>query len=71
MKVRLHAVYTFRPVALDRLLSQHHDAVDGQRVKVIQLPGAPRPNTIGHAHIADARTGAFLGMVATASLVKE
>jgi hypothetical protein len=68
MRVRTNSTYTFRANGLDRLLTQHHDARDEQRVRVIQLPGAPRANTMGHCHIADASTGAFLGMVSTGSL---
>jgi hypothetical protein len=70
VKVRLHAVYVFRPTGYDRLLTQHYTATADQRVRVVQLPGAPPPNTMGHAHIADAETGAFLGLVSTASLVR-
>jgi len=71
MKVRHNSVYTFRPTGYDLLMPEHYDAVDGQRVRVIKLPGAPPPNTMGQAHIEDAKTGIFLGMVSTASLVKE
>lgn len=71
MKVRTGSVYTFNPAAVDRWLTQHYTARPAQLVRVIQLPGAPRPNTMGQAHIADARTGAFLGMVSTASLIRE
>ena len=71
MKVRLNAVYTFRAAGWDIAMPQHYDAVNGQRVRVVQLPGAPRPNTMGMAHIADAASGEFLGMVSTASLTKE
>lgn len=70
MRVRLHAIYTFHPVMVDIVLAQHHSAVDGQRVRVIQMPGAPKPNTMHHCHIADAVTGQFLGMVHTNSLQK-
>jgi hypothetical protein len=69
-RVRTGAVYTFHPASYDRLMPEHYDAREGQRVRVVRLPGAPPPNTMGHAHIADAATGAFLGLVCTASLVK-
>ena len=70
MKVRLGSVYTFRPNAIDTFYTQHHSASDGQRVRVIQLPGAPKPNTMNHAHI-ESLSGDFLGLVSTGSLIKE
>lgn len=71
MRVRLHSVYTFRPALIDLIMPEHHNARAGQHVRVIQLPGAPRPNTMGQCHIADATSGQFLGMVSTASLTRE
>lgn len=70
MKVRVNAVYTFRPVLLDcvHVVSQ---AVPGQRVRVVNLRSAPKANTMGQCHIEDASTGDFLGMVSTNSLVRE
>lgn len=70
-RVRVHAAYTFRPTGTDLWLTQHYTAQPEQRVRVVQLPGAPRPNTMGQCHIADALTGEFLGMVSTASLYQE
>jgi len=70
MRVRTNAIYTFRPVGYDVLMPEHYSAHAGQRVRVIKLPGAPLPNTMGQCHIADARTGEFLGMVSTASLYR-
>ena len=67
-RVRAGAVYTFHAVLIDRMLSQHHSATDGQRVRVVNLPGAPRANTMNHCHIEDADTRAFLGMVHIGSL---
>lgn len=66
--IRAGQQFTFRPVLTDRILTQHHSAVEGQRVRVIQLPSAPRPGTMGQCHIEDANTGEFLGMVCIASL---
>jgi hypothetical protein len=70
MKVKAGSTYVFHPTGYDVFLTQHYDAVDGQLVKVVKLPGAPPPNTMGQAHVADAKTGEFLGMVSTASLSK-
>ena len=71
MRVRKRSVYVFRPVMMDVVWSQHHSAVEGQRVRVIQMHGAPPPNIMGQCHIEDAATCQFVGMVCTRSLVKE
>lgn len=68
MKLSLKRSYIFEPVGWDRLMPQHYHAHAGQRVRVIQLPGAPRPGTMGQCHIEDVQTGAFLGMVSVHSL---
>lgn len=69
-RVRVNSVYTFIPGLVDLALPQHYRARKGQRVRVIQLPGAPKANTMGHCHIEDADTGEFLGIVSTDSLVR-
>lgn len=68
MRVRTGSIYRFAPRGYDVLMPEHYTAQAGQRVRVVQLPGAPPPNTMQHAHIADATTGEFLGLVSTASL---
>ncbi len=68
-RVRVRSVYTFRPVAMDQF-DPRSDAVEGQRVRVINLRGAPKANTMGHCHI-ESLEGEFLGMVHVNSLVKE
>jgi len=68
MTVRRNATYTFHPRGYDVIMPEHYTALSGQRVRVIQLPMAPKPNTMGCAHIEDASSGEFLGMVSTASL---
>ena len=70
MRVRRNGVYLFDPCGIDVVLSQHHSATKGQRVRVVQLPSAPKPNTMNHAHIEDADTHAFLGLVCCNSLHK-
>lgn len=67
-RVRRNAVYRFVPAGWDIAMPQHYTAVSGQLVRVIALPGAPPPNTMGHCHIEDSVTRKFLGMVSTASL---
>lgn len=71
MKVRANAVYVFRPAGYDVSMPEHYTAANGQRVRVINLPSAPRCNTFGHCHIEDAKTREFLGMVSTASLSRD
>jgi len=68
MKVRAGAVYTFTPRGYDVVMPEHYDALPGQIVRVVNLPSAPKCNTMGHAHIVDAQSGEFLGLVSTASL---
>lgn len=68
-KVRAGSCYTFRRNGFD-LFMQHADVTDGQVVRVVNLPSAPKCNTMGQCHVQDARTGAFLGMVDVRSLTK-
>jgi hypothetical protein len=37
-------------------------------VRVVNLPGCPRANTMGHCHVACPETGRFIGLVCAASL---
>jgi hypothetical protein len=66
-KVRAGSLYTYRPVGMDAW-SPCSSATPGQLVRVKNLPGCPKANTMGHAHIVDAETGNFLGLVITNSL---
>lgn len=73
MKVRANSVYTFKRAGWDIVFPQHFqgDLVpDGTEVRVVKLPGAPPPNTMGQAHIT-LLDGTFVGMVSTASLSRE
>ncbi len=70
MRVRANSIYTFVPVLGDIAMPQHYTAVKGQRVRVVNLPGAPKANTMGQCNIADPDTGDLLGMVYCNSLVK-
>jgi len=70
MKVYAGHSYIFNPVLMDQLWVEHHTARKGQRVVVVNLPGAPKCNTMGQCHIEDAATGEFLGMVCVNSLEK-
>lgn len=67
MKVRAGSVYRFARNGFDRVWS-HANVRDGQWVRVVNLPGAPRCNVMGQCHVQDARTAEFLGMVDCRSL---
>jgi 3-dehydroquinate synthase class II len=69
-KVRAGAVYRYVPVMMDTTSPACH-AEPGQIVRVVNLHGAPKANTMGHAHIEDAATGKFLGLCVTNSLTRE
>ena len=68
-RVRVNSLYVFRPVPLDQFDSRT-DAKPGDRVRVVNLRGAPKANTMGHCHI-ESLDGTFLGMVHVNSLKKE
>lgn len=62
MKVKANAIYRYNPVLLDQ--------IDGRTdlVRVVNLPGCPRANTMGHCHVADPNSGQFIGLVCCNSL---
>jgi hypothetical protein len=71
MKVRVNAVYTYSANGFDRFRPcQHNTLTEGQKVRVINLPGALKANTMGQCYVADPTTGEFICMVSTASLSK-
>lgn len=49
-RVCVNKIYRFTPVGLD-LWDSRATAEPGQPVKVVALPGCPKPNTMGHCHI--------------------
>lgn len=71
-KVRAGAIYTFRPVPMDIWDSRIYKGIvrDGDKVRVVNLPGCPPANTMGHAHI-ETLAGEFAGLVLTNSLSNE
>jgi hypothetical protein len=66
-RVRVNNLYRFEPVLLDRI-DARTNLKSGAIVRVVNLPGCPKANTMGHAHIADP-DGNFIGLVCTNSLV--
>lgn len=70
MKVRANGIYIFQRSAMDCAMRQHCADVDnGQRVRVVNLPGAPKCNTMGMANIQTLK-GDVIGMCSTASLFR-
>jgi len=67
-KVRVGRVYRFNPNMMDLMSPVHLGVEDNQEVRVINLHGAPKANTMGQCYIEDAHDGTFLGMVSVHSL---
>jgi len=66
-RVRAGTSYRFVPVMFDKLNPPAAVQVpEGATVKVVNLPGCPRANTMGMCHIN--YQGRFAGMVCTNSL---
>lgn len=67
-RVRVGARYVYEPVMLDVIHSSDTGLEKGNLVKVINLPGAPPANTMGHCYVGHPKTGEFIGMVCVNSL---
>jgi hypothetical protein len=65
MKVRANAKYIYYPNLLDRCDSRTR-LVPGDIVTVVNLPGCPKANTMGHAHVE--LNGRFAGLAHVNSL---
>ena len=70
MKVRANAIYIYDPCILD-VIDGRTNLKKGDVVRVKHLRGCPPCNTMGHAHVVHPETGAFIGLVCTASLDKK
>jgi hypothetical protein len=66
-KVRAGQTFIFCPVMLDKLHPPHY-VREGDTVRVVNLRGCPRANTMGHAHVQHL-DGTFAGLVCTNSLL--
>jgi hypothetical protein len=64
------ATFTFQPVGFDIFDRRENQPEPGTLVVKTQPAGCPRNGTMGHCFVADAETGAFYGLVLTASLVR-
>ena len=66
------SLYTFQPVPLDQDFPPfgvvRGTLGPGSTVRVVDLPGQPAANTMGHAYIEDPETGEYLGLVHCNSL---
>lgn len=67
MKVQANRTYIYYPNLLDRI-DGRTSLIPGSIVRVVNLPGCPTANTMGHAHVADPESGRFIGLVHTNSL---
>lgn len=67
MKVRAGSTYFYHPNLLD-IVDARTGLKSGDEVRVVNLPGCPKANTMGHCHVEDATTGALIGIVHTNSL---
>ena len=71
MEVRVNSLYRYDPNGWDRFRPCQGNSLEfGQLVRVINLPMAPKANTMGQCYVGDPQTGKFLCMVSTDSLVK-
>jgi hypothetical protein len=65
LRVQANHEYIYYPNFLDRI-DGRTDLVPGSIVRVANLPGCPKANTMGHAHVE--YQGKFAGLVHTNSL---
>jgi hypothetical protein len=67
-KVRVGSKYLYNPVPLDILNPPAGGLEKGDILKVINLLGCPRANTMGHCYV-EKEDGLFGGLVCTNSLL--
>jgi len=67
MKVKAGSVYVYHPNILDRI-DGRTTLRSGEAVRVVNLPSAPKANTMNHCHVEDPKTGEFIGLVHCNSL---
>jgi hypothetical protein len=66
MKVRANYLYVYNPVLIDSI-DPPYDIKRGDVVRVVNLPGCPKANTMGHCHVQHL-DGTFAGLVCCNSL---
>jgi hypothetical protein len=67
MKVRVGTKYLFDPNMMD-MIDGKTTLKKGDIVKVINVHGCPKANTMGQCYVGHPDTGDFIGMVACNSL---
>lgn len=67
-RVRTGSVYVFDPVPIDASARHLLHVERGIFVRVVNLPGCPHPNTMGHCFVEGAVTNEFIGLVCCNSL---
>jgi len=67
MKVRVNQVLIYHPNILDAC-DGRTNLKSGDMVKVINVAGCPKANTMGHCYVGNSDTGEFIGLVCTNSL---
>ena len=67
MRVRANSVYYYVPNLLDRC-DARTELKSGDTVRVVNLHGCPKANTMGHCHVVNPSTGQFIGLVHVNSL---
>ncbi len=67
MRVRVGQVYKWNPVLLDACDARLQSVERGLFLKVINMPGCPRANTMGHCYVETLQEE-FLGLVCCNSL---
>jgi hypothetical protein len=65
-KVKVGRTYVFSPVLID-VINPPYNVRKGDVVRVVNLPGCPRANTMGHCHVQHL-DGTFAGLVCCNSL---
>lgn len=70
-RVRAGVTYLYEPVMLDILNPPAGAPEAGDLLTVVNLPGCPRANTMGHCHVNFAHNGKFAGLVCTNSLQRK
>jgi len=71
MQVRHGQVYEFERTGIDIIMPEHcREFKNGDLVRVVQLPHAPKPGTMGQVNIELVGNSNILGMCSLPSLAK-
>jgi hypothetical protein len=65
-RVRVNRIYEYDPVMID-IVHPPANVTKGDHVRVVNLAGCPRANTMGHCHVQHL-DGSFAGLVCTNSI---